>query len=84
MCIKHKKIQPYQSEGKIMCIKGDKIHPYKSVGKIFCDLRLHLPKKFRHTKVGGENSCEQLRQNVPHTIVEGDANAEEMAYHCGR
>ena len=62
-----------------MCINRKKIQPYQSEGKSVSNV-----KKFRHTKVGEENSCEQLRQNVPPTIVGGDSNAEEMTYHCGR
>ena len=49
----------------------EKIPPYKSEGESVSNV-----KKFRHTKVGEENSCEQLRQNIPHTIVGGDSNAE--------
>ena len=51
----------------------EKIPPYKSEGESVSNV-----KKFRHTKVGEENSCEQLRRNAPHTIVGGDTNAERM------
>ena len=57
--------------GKFEVANRKKIHPYKSDEESVSNA-----KKFRHTKVGEENSCEQLRGNAPHTIIGGDTNAE--------
>ena len=59
--------------GKFEVANRKKIHPYKSEEESVSNV-----KKFRHTKVGGKNSREQLLKNAPHTIVGGDPNAKLM------